>query len=109
MKKIIYIIISLIALIGCAENTYILDPTLPLEDTEVENPFKHCFNIISIATGHPQCPDVLTLKVVTCEDFQILGTTNRSINKLIICVTNDKYVFNDFRLGQTLCDLSIYN
>ena len=36
MKKIIYIIISLIALIGCAENTYILEPTLPLEDTEVE-------------------------------------------------------------------------
>lgn len=104
MKKLLFII-GFIALIGCTENTYITE----LEEIEVENPFSNCFRVFSIATGSAECPDILTLKVVTYEDYKILGTTNRSINKLIICVTNDKYVFNDFKLGQTLCDLSIYN
>lgn len=101
MKKILFII-SLITLFSCSA------PPDFLEYPEVDSPFMNCYSIISIATGSAECPDVLTLKVVKYKDFKS-EISNRVIDKLIICVTNGKYVFNDFRLGQTLCDLSVYN
>jgi len=107
MKKILFII-SLITLIGCSENTYILEPTLPLGDVEVENPFKDCFNIVSIANGSAECPNIITLQVVT-NDFFNMGIQSSPNDRMRICVTNGSYVFNDFSLGQTLCDLSVYN
>ena len=104
MKKLLYII-GFVALISCTENTYILDN---LEDVEAENPFKDCFNVVSIATGSAECPDILTLKVVT-NDFFNMGVQSTPNDRTLICVTNNSYVFNDFTLGQILCDLSIYN
>ena len=107
MKKIIFII-SLITLFSCSEDTYILEPTLPLEDIEAENPFKDCFNIVSMDTNNPNCGKQLSVEVVT-NDFFNKGIQSSPNDRRLVCITNKKYVFNDFNLGQTLCDLSIYN
>jgi len=104
MKKILYII-AFIAFIGCTENTYI---TEPLEDTEVENPFKDCFNIVSVDTGNPQCGGELGIEVVT-NDFFNRGIQSTPNDRTLICITNTDYTINSFILGQLICDLSIYN
>jgi len=99
MKKLLFII-GFITLIGCTENTYITE----LEEIEVENPVSDCWRIISANSGNPQCETRLSITVVRADLF---GT--RDARGLLICVTNSEYTIDNFRLGQTLCDLSIYN
>ena len=104
MKKLLYII-GFFALISCTENTYILDN---LEDVEAENPFKDCFNIVSVDTGNPQCGGELGIEVVT-NDFFNRGIQSTPNDRTLICITNTDYTINSFILGQLICDVSIYN
>ena len=68
--------------------------------------YDHCFNVILIASNEASCGDKLAIKVVKHRDY--LYTDYRLFRKRTICVNEDNFEFNDFHLGQLICDLSIY-
>ena len=70
--------------------------------------YYHCFNVISIATGNPLCDNKLTIEVVSNYHFINSDPYSFYTLKRTICVNEDKFEFNDFDLGQLICDLSIY-
>jgi hypothetical protein len=68
--------------------------------------YDHCFNVISVATNEASCDNKLAIEVVKHYDY--LYTDYRLFNRRTICINEDNFEFNDFRLGQLICDLSIY-
>ena len=68
--------------------------------------FYHCFNVISISTGEAICDDKLTIEVVKHRDYRHADSYLQI--KRTICINEDNFEFNDFHLGQLICDLSIY-
>jgi len=101
MKKLIPLMLLAIA-VSCSDNKQ------EVEEVIVTPPvnYDHCFNVISISTGEAICDDKLTIKVVKHYDF--LYTDYRLYLKRTICINEDNFEFNDFHLGQLICDLSIY-
>ena len=98
MKKLLYII-GFITLLGCSESEGILTP---IEDNS------NCYNIIRKATGSPECVGTITITVMASGDFDKIDSAIYPAESTIICVTNTDYTFNDFSLGQLICDLSVY-
>ena len=68
--------------------------------------FNHCFNVISIGTTEASCGDKLAIKVVTNYDFINTDPSYFYTLKRTICVNEDNFEFNDFHLGQLICDLA---
>ena len=68
--------------------------------------YDHCFNVISIATNEASCDDKLAIEVVRHHDFRYADSYLQI--KRTICINEDNFEFNDFQLGQLICDLSIY-
>ena len=66
--------------------------------------FNHCFNVISIASNEASCGDKLAIQIVKHYDFRNADSYYHI--KRTICVNEDNFEFNDFHLGQLICDLS---
>tara|TARA_R110002124_G_scaffold268070_1_gene435602 strand:+ start:101 stop:415 length:315 start_codon:yes stop_codon:yes gene_type:complete len=104
MKKII--LIFLIGFVNCTDSA-IERETGP--EIEIE---KNCYSITSIAQNSR------TGRAIICEELFIINVVKREVflsgshtiyDRIEICVTNPDIGWNDLRLGQTLCDLSILN
>ena len=99
MKKLLLVL--LIGFLSCSEFEQI--------EPEIE---QNCFSIIGVAqnsrTGRAIiCEELFIINVVRLELF--LSGSHTFYDKIEICVTNPDIGWNDLKLGQTLCDLSVLN
>lgn len=97
MKKILFSLI-LFSILSCSSSEELKDET----DSSNDN----CYNVVMFgtSTSWKQCDVNLVIGLVRHLDF-IEGPTP---NKIYICITNPDYTINDFKLGQLICDYSIY-
>jgi hypothetical protein len=94
MKKIILLL--LIGFLSCSEN----------ETVEPIEPEPTCYVMVGKSTGNGDkilCDSGLLLKVV--EQKKYLSGNYNFRDKIEICVTNEKYKFNEIRSFQVFCDL----
>ena len=101
MKKVLLLL--LIGFLSCSEVQQI-EPEIEIE--------QNCFSIISVAQNSRIgraiiCEELFIINVVRLEVFQ--AGQPSIYDKIEICVTNPDIGWNDLKLGQTLCDLSVLN
>ena len=101
MKKLLLVL--LFTVLSCSEFQQI-EPEIEIE--------QNCYSIISVAqnsrTGRAIiCEERFIINVVRLEVFQ--AGQPSIYDKIEICVTNPDIGWNDLKLGQTLCDLSVLN
>ena len=99
MKKLL--VVLLITVFSCSEVQQI-EPEIEIE--------QNCYSIIGVAqnsrTGRAIiCEERFIINVVRLELFR--SGSHTFYDKIEICVTNPDIGWNDLKLGQTLCDLSV--
>ena len=109
MKKIILVLgIVMLSLTSCSDNMKIVYVEVPAEIEELKN--INCWNIISTANFNFTCEDrsIHSIKVVSHSDYISGDWRVYSGRTIEICLINEDYKQSDFKLGQLICDLSIY-
>lgn len=103
MKKIMLFL--LIAALSCTE-PYVYNVREIIEEPYV-NPFENCYVVTGTMSREASCNETLAMSVINYRDREKPGT-GAYYDRYTICIDESRYVQSDIRLGQIICDLSIY-
>ena len=100
MKKTLFAFI-LITIIRCSPSDE------PNTNDNLEIPKERCYYVVSISNGALKCDEFDAIELVHYFDWKDGGPFYPN-QRIQVCITNTDYTYIDFRLGQKICDYSIY-